>query len=174
MGIQKLIAADIWVKGSDIYYQGSVIKSDYNLLKSIILNNPHTNRVVLHSGGGSARTGMQLGKLIRKYGLETYVPKACHSACNHIFAGGFFRDMHYSASLGLHSFGYTKNIDNYYTTKQLNGLLQSAFNLSLQQAHHYLEMGISIDVVLKMSTIPIEQMYYMYYSEAKRLNFVNK
>jgi len=116
-----------------------------------------------------------MGQIIRKYGLVTHITQYCISACNGIFAGGHFRSMNDNAYLALHSFGrVSTDPSGYYTKRQMNKMYQQNFKTSMDIVYHYLTMGISIEIVKKMSVTPIYEIYYMYKSEAKRLNFVNK
>ena len=119
LGLQLASAATMWVSGSDIYLEGSIKHEDSARLNYIINNNPQTNRVVIvQSPGGNLYAGIRMGQTIRSKGLETYLHKDCSSACNHIFAGGFFRDMASTARLGLHIGGQTYDYA-VYTTRDL-------------------------------------------------------
>jgi hypothetical protein len=53
----------------------------------------HLNMVHLNSQGGSDRVGMELGREVRKRGLNTLVSRdaICNSACVYIFIGGIER-----------------------------------------------------------------------------------
>lgn len=164
----------MWVSGSDIYLDGQIKHEDSSRLNIIIQNNPQTNRVVIiQSPGGNLYAGIRMGQSIRSYGLETYLQKDCSSACNHIFAGGFFRDMAPTAKLGLHIGGQTFD-HNYYTTYQLFEIQRSAAATMIDRVYHYLKMGVSIEVLDIMATKNIYEVRWMYRSEAQRTNFVNK
>lgn len=167
-------AADIWVKGSDIYLKGQIKWEDYDRLKRIISGYSRTNRVVIvNSPGGSLYGGIYMGRLIRENGLETHLIGDCSSACNHIFAGGFFRSMKHDARLGLH-IGGQRYDSTFYTTDEMYTVQQKAAEVMIDRVYHYLSMGISVDVLALMATKDINGIRWMYKSEAKKLNFVNK
>ena len=164
----------MWVSGSDIYLEGSIKHEDSARLNYIINNNPQTNRVVIvQSPGGNLYAGIRMGQMIRSKGLETYLHKDCSSACNHIFAGGFFRDMASTARLGLHIGGQTYDYA-VYTTRDLFEIQRRAASTMVDRVYHYLKMGISIEVLDIMATKNIYQIRWMYRTEAQRTNFVNK
>ncbi|SDE95636.1 Transcriptional regulatory protein, C terminal [Variovorax sp. CF079] len=67
----------------------------------------------LHSPGGNLMEGMRLGRVIRKYGLTTYVGRYrgegekslsghCYSACSLSFLGGSYRYVNEGSSYGVH------------------------------------------------------------------------
>jgi hypothetical protein len=59
------------------------------------------------SPGGVLGAGLELGRLIRRAGLNTYVApqgNGCYSACVYAFAGGWVRTYDGRAPLGVHQF----------------------------------------------------------------------
>lgn len=63
------------------------------------------NDVFLDSWGGSLSDGYKLGKLFRKYQVQTVITggQLCASACAIAFLGGKFRSMEYDAKLLFHA-----------------------------------------------------------------------
>ena len=73
-----------------------------------------SNIPVIHlsSGGGDLLSGMEVGRLIKKYGFRTYIPNEamCASSCGIAFFGGKFRSMGFKSSLLLHAPYLEKNL----------------------------------------------------------------
>jgi ATP-dependent protease ClpP protease subunit len=84
-------------------------------------NVPRTSVVYFDSPGGSLFAGMEIGQIIRQYGLYTNVGKpikpgdtsniigaGCASACTLAYVGGRFRYMIKGSLFGVHRFSFTK------------------------------------------------------------------
>ena len=74
-------------------------------LTELLERHPAVREVVLDSNGGHVTEGRGVARLIKKKGLDTYVFKACKSACMTAFAGGAKRYMGRSGKLGFHQYG---------------------------------------------------------------------
>lgn len=61
--------------------------------------------VTLNSGGGYINSGIEVGRLFRKYAVATYLTKdqKCMSSCSTAFLGGYYRDMKENSQLMMHS-----------------------------------------------------------------------
>lgn len=105
--------------GRYIYLDGDVDLQAGRRLEEFIKANDlsPTSIVVLNSPGGSLVGGMELGKVIRKYGLTSNVgkrvvrdgrdsvdPGQCMSACTMAFIGGRFRYLTKGSRFGVHRF----------------------------------------------------------------------
>lgn len=88
---------------------------------------PAYSLVIFNSPGGNPIGGMKLGRVIRKYGLETSVgrkaakaekdvrstePGECYSACVLAYMGGKFRFLSGDSKIGVHRFYFTEKIDD--------------------------------------------------------------
>lgn len=64
------------------------------------------SEVWLNSPGGDADEGMDMGRVLRHYGLATRIPSGnmCGSACSYAFLGGPFRAVERGADYGVHMF----------------------------------------------------------------------
>lgn len=71
----------------------------------------HLNMVQLHSRGGSKRTGIAIGRLIRKHKLNTFIApdSQCNSACVLVFIGGVQR--YGFGKIGVHSTTFSDGVD---------------------------------------------------------------
>ena len=61
--------------------------------------------VTLNSGGGYLNSGIEVGKLFRKYYVQTYLTgdQKCMSSCSTAFLGGYYRSMYENSELMMHS-----------------------------------------------------------------------
>ena len=109
------------VHGSAIYASGPV-ESDFGKFQEA-MDKPGVDKVVfVNSPGGDLWTGMTVGRLIAKRGLNTVIAGSCASACSIMFMGGrerTFSDAFRPAMtyIGLHG---AHNLD----TKAVNSALQ--------------------------------------------------
>lgn len=109
----------------NIYLDGEIDSGAATRLAPILENAKKTGAdVYLNSPGGSLLVGMQIGRMIRKAGFNTYVgsgqvvrdprfdnrgvlkrvPGNCFSACSLAFLGGWFRFMNQGSTYGVHRF----------------------------------------------------------------------
>ena len=98
----------------------------------------HLNTVQLDSDGGSGNTAVEIGRLIRKNNLNTYVaPKDyCSSACFVIFLGGVQR--YGFGNLGIHDSTFGEDVK--YENKDLAKLIEQS---DKKHIDYYKEMDIS-------------------------------
>lgn len=103
-----------------LYLEGTIDANASERLEQYILQNkvPQLSTVVINSEGGSLVEGMRLGRVIRKYGLNTDVgkrtakskepwetePGVCFSACTLAYVGGKFRYLKTGSRYGVHRF----------------------------------------------------------------------
>ena len=115
------ISADRLVTPVDevrVYLAGEITRKDLDsaLVMERLLKNGQQklfdNMVWLNSGGGDIDVGMDLGRLLRKLGIFTFVDKndRCLSACVFAFMGGERRSV--AGQLGIHRpyFPYTQDL----------------------------------------------------------------
>lgn len=112
-----------------VYLDGPIEADSGEQLEKYIRNNkvPANSLFVLNSMGGNAVGGMEMGRVIRKYGFETSVgrearnrdpdmrsaqPGECYSACVFAYMGGKFRYLSKDSKLGVHRFYFKEKVDN--------------------------------------------------------------
>jgi hypothetical protein len=71
-------------------------------LASALARDPSIRRLELDSPGGNSDQGLQLGALVEKYTLSTFVGHRCSSACTFVFIAGQERVLVAGAKLGFH------------------------------------------------------------------------
>ena len=78
---------------------------DNSTNKCIKGSTPISTIITLNSDGGYLVEGIALGKIFRKYEVNTQISKdqKCRSACSTAFFGGFFRTMEHDGLLMMHS-----------------------------------------------------------------------
>lgn len=101
-----------------VYLSGEITGKDFDsalVMERLIKNGQQKlvdNMVWLGSGGGDIDTGMDIGRLLRKLGIVTFVDKSdsCMSACVFAFMGGERRGV--AGQLGIHRpfFPYTQDV----------------------------------------------------------------
>lgn len=126
--------ASIFGNAWRIYADGEIDKNTATKLREIIQRNsiPDRSIIYLNSRGGSLMGGMELGEVIRKYGLYTNVAKLisikktptmngeslkqgitengiCFSACVFSYIGGEFRFLQKNSLIGVHRFYSNSN-----------------------------------------------------------------
>ena len=114
--ITRLQGASTW----RVYLSGEIDGSAPEQLERLVNEHsvPWGSDLYIHSGGGSAASGMALGRVIRKYGLTTHVGRQgrqttylqetddgyCMSAAALAFLGGVWRYVDGKSRYGVHQF----------------------------------------------------------------------
>jgi len=85
------------------------MEGDFNIgltkdLRALLEKHSNIKGVVLNSSGGRVTEGRGVAKLIKKYGLDTFVFDVCKSACMTAFIGGTVRNIGVNGRLGFHQF----------------------------------------------------------------------
>lgn len=118
---ERLMGNHAWT----IYAAGEIDADAGKRLAAIVAEKhvPLSSLLFLHSPGGNLLGGMELGRVIRKNGLNTYVgqfsstssfagAEYCYSACALAFLGGEYRYLVAGSVYGVHRFfweGHTNN-----------------------------------------------------------------
>ena len=123
----------------------------------------HVSTVVFGSPGGVSSEGMELGRIIRRSGIDTG-SLVCASACSLAFLGGVHR--HASAnSIGVHQFSNAATSKAYSAADVSEA--QSVVALLLDYVH---DMGVSADFVTTASETPPNEVHWLSSVEMKSLN----
>ena len=82
-------------------------------LEEALKANGQVDEIWFRSPGGDARAGNEAGKVIRKAGIPTRIPKgwACFSACNFMFMGGPVRFVDEGGLFVVHMFTHVGDKD---------------------------------------------------------------
>ena len=138
------------VRGSTSWYifiSGDIDKnSPEKFRKSVEGLTKYGADVYLDSPGGNLISGIELGRMIRKFGFNTHINKQnldvskfdkseCMSACAMTFLGGSFRDVSEGSLYGVHRF------DNEY--KPSKNDLDTGQILTTLISNYIIEMGVN-------------------------------
>lgn len=129
----------------------------------------------LNSPGGSLAAGLEIGRLIRQHGGNTYVgvnnaadeslrPGDCFSACALAFLGGTYRYMARGSRYGVHRF---------YKPTAGDTDLDDAQIISASVASFVREMGVDPGLLDLMVRAGRDQVYLLGQGELELLNVVN-
>ncbi len=89
-----------------LFAWGGIASGDSERFREAIDAAKPVEEIWLFSGGGMLEEGLEIGRIIHRYGLTTRVKRgmACISACNFIFMGGAVRYIEPGAVFGVHMF----------------------------------------------------------------------
>jgi hypothetical protein len=148
--------------------------------------------ILFHSGGGSEPDGLELGRLIRKAGLNTRIPAGamCASACADAFLGGVARRVEKGGRYGIHMPTIAGNPQ---TVQRIAAIMEKARNqgsmesaqrlifeieqLSAQAASRWalyvMAMGASIRIVDSGAKFLASEMNWLTHAQLVDFNVVN-
>ena len=130
-------------------------KFSYGISKDFeqLLNeNPQVKTIAFFSQGGKNHEAMKISSIIKKRGLNTYVPEYCVSACATAFIGGQKRLMSSKALLGFHRGKPTHNKKKFSEEEEKDNLYETI--------KFYKENGIDKEFVKRFHRTPPEEMWY--------------
>ena len=116
-------AAEFKLDGETLLLDGEIKQGDAVLFQSMLDNNAGIKRVSINSPGGEMATGLRIGELLRKRGLNTYAEQGVReaaSAAAYIFMAGTERVVKGERGIGVHAF-YTPQRDLRNMIKQRSG-----------------------------------------------------
>lgn len=159
-----------------ILAQGTIVSTTPNDFLRYVKNRKFKPQILFDSPGGNLAAGLQLGRLIRQFKMDTYiggpserlmneiVPEPiCFSACAYAFLGGVIRNVEDGGRFGVHRFrGSAK--DRGEAVAQVTTTVLSA----------YLdEMGVDRQFLDLASLTPANQIRLLTPQEARLLNVDN-
>jgi hypothetical protein len=153
----------------------------------------------LYSSGGNSAEGVEMGRLLRKSGLATRVPKGalCFSACSMVFLGGVLRRVDPGAYYGVHMWtsfneeasakilgilkrgfeGAKRPDQQQQLVKEMQSLLQSIerrnAEYARQRANYLIEMAISLRLMVPNVQTEAAGAAWLCPSELRSYNVVN-
>ena len=177
-----------WGSGTPVYIlaEGTITsetpKQFYQFARKLLNSyGERPNFVYFNSPGGSLAPALEMGKMIRRLGLDTLVGgkykaigKAdpsqvtmvnngvCYSACAYVFLGGVGRRVMESGSFGVHRF-YGAKEDSEASAQVTMTLLDEYLNT----------MGVSRELLTVASLTPSKQMGVLTVKQAQELNVDN-
>jgi hypothetical protein len=148
--------------------------------------------ILFHSGGGSEPDGLEMGRIIRKAGLNTRIPSGamCASACADAFLGGVARRVEMGGRYGIHMPTIAGNAQTVQKIAAImekarsQGSLESAQRLifeieqlSAQAASRWalyvMAMGASVRIVDSGAKFLASEMNWLSHAQLVDLNVVN-
>jgi hypothetical protein len=155
--------------GIILIIEGSINAGESQRLEQAIrriISNGKISEAWMNSGGGNAAEGMEMGRVLRRYGLPTRIPKGylCFSACSYAFLGGPFRAVEYGGDYGVHMFTNpnhkvnvmvniakdvrTNNKSLTNTERETQSIEQDSAKFAARYMEYLSEMGVSTQVGL--------------------------
>lgn len=172
--------AEIMGNDRNIYLDGEIDAQAGKRLEAYLKKNdvPYTSTIVLNSPGGSLGAGMDLGRVIRKYGFNTTVGRKeahpaydgvaagiCMSSCTLAYLGGTFRYLPEQSRFGVHRFYATKPGDLTADTAQM----LSAFIVTYMK-----EMDIDVEFYRLSTLAGGDDIHEVPHATLERIGAVNK
>jgi hypothetical protein len=171
---------------------GMILPDDAKRFEQALHEAGPITEVLLNSGGGSERDGLEIGRIIRRQGLSTRIPAgaSCASACADAFLGGVARRVEPGGRYGIHMPTIAGNpetvqkvlrlIDQQRASIGPEGVQKIIFEiekLSAQSASRWaayvLQMGASIRIVDSGTRYLASEMNWLNGQELMSLNIIN-
>lgn len=171
-----LLAAATGDSSDTVFIEGDI---DSNLVKDFIveLDKHHVDagEVYIHSPGGNLFAGMQLGREIRKRGLNTNIgqqgtgpdkvmPGACYSAAVLTFLGGCYRYCRTDSKIGVHRF---------FSPEQTPNDLDLAQLVSASIVDYLRDMGVDSTLLDRMARVGRDDILVLSAKDMQDLNVTN-
>ncbi len=178
---------DVTLGGRVLTFSGPIKAGEGARLQQALQTNAPIDEVWLHSPGGAAIEGFNMGRVLRRAGALVRIPDAamCFSACSTAFLGGAIRVVDPRGQYGVHMFT-TANANT--VVDELAGRMQggresardvmrdmerSSAVMATQQSRYIVEMGVSMRLAELMSRQSSKGMRCLNRRELVELNVVN-
>ncbi|GCB02796.1 hypothetical protein [Ralstonia sp. SET104] len=135
--------------GRAILFNGGINDGAADALETALRKAPNATAVVLRSEGGWLREGTLMADVIRRHHLQTYVERACASACTIAFLAGVDRAAAPGARIGFHR-PRAVGADH----DQTPGAIDSELWLA------YADAGLPDAFVRRVQNTPFDQMWF--------------
>lgn len=153
-----LVTIETSVSGSEIYYDGRIVRGSSAKLVKVLDNNPRANTLYLNSPGGLIAESLKLAKIVRDVEMTIIVENECSSACTIVLINGTIRLMTPEANIGFHS--------AFIGDRSISGT-NSALKIELKK------YGISDEFIEKAVNTPSNNMWYPSHKVLKQEGIVN-
>ena len=97
------------IEGDTLFYNTMDIEEndyvsirDADTFRTLLFQNPEVVRVNLYSYGGHMSAGLEIGRILSDFNIDTEVTKECSSACVPIFLAGQNRELKPGGLIGFH------------------------------------------------------------------------
>ena len=179
------------VKGDTIFFNTEINEDDESInyydgeeLRGLLKNENGIKRITLTSSGGSGEAGYAMARIVEDYNLETVAIGKCSSACVTVFLAGKNRILELGSTIGFHgSYWSVETLKNYYEDhKSSYGwtdelafaawvYVESQRDLS-RKLKYFTQKGISLDFVIKASSLEPDQYWYPSREELIKAKFI--
>jgi hypothetical protein len=166
------------LSGTAVLAEGEITGDTPAQFTAFLLTHPSVGAVYLNSPGGNLGAGIDLGRQIRRAGLDTRLggspvssfgmPAAgqCYSSCTFAFLGGVSRSVTSDSHFGVHRFEGTQSGGD---AQQLMQLTQE---LAGELVSYVREMGVSTEMYTLMTTAGPDDIRELDLPTMQRLNIV--
>ncbi|MFG6568977.1 hypothetical protein [Sulfitobacter sp. 1A13679] len=139
------------------------------IVKQLSELTPTPEEIYLNSPGGSVRDALELGRFLRREGLDTALREGdiCYSACPYLLAAGAARTVPESASVGVHQhyFGESTILPAFVAVEDIQR--------GQGEVMRYLDdMGIDPMVMQHALVTPPDEIYVLLPEELRRYGFI--
>lgn len=166
----RVVAGDAW----HVYLDGEIdSRASLRLAAELSRNNVQQGVAFLNSPGGNLLAGLEIGRLLRKHGLSTYIrrrvptgdlPGQCLSACVYAFVGGYFRYFGNDDILGVHRFSRGASSPRDLDIAQI---------VSGSIIAYLTEMGVDVQFFHLTTRIGQDEIYRLSPQEARKMRVAN-
>jgi len=125
--------------GTYLHLTGSFELGITKKVAALLRQNPNVKGFVLASPGGNTFEGRGVAKVIREYGLNTFVLEDCFSACTLAFIAGATRSLGPNGRLGFHQYGLDADYQVPFVDIQDQQLADREFFQSQMIEHDFLD-----------------------------------
>ena len=98
----KIEGDTLFYNTMDIEENDYVSVRDADIFRTLLFQNPEVVRVNLYSYGGHMEAGLEIGRILSDFNIDTEVTKECSSACVPIFLAGKSRELKPGGLIGFH------------------------------------------------------------------------
>lgn len=156
--------------GDSILARGEIVPGDAPKLRRLLADGAFAGKwFAISSDGGSVLAALEMGRLVRSWGMTTYVPSKadCFSACLLVFVGGKDRRLGDGARIGSHQFRWSDD-----DLEAAARRASDAQELSGKILQHFISLGVSPEALVAVMQVPPDQMHVFSRFEAERYTIV--
>ena len=167
------------IEGDTLFYNTMDIEEndyvsirDADIFRTLLFQNPEIVRVNLYSYGGLLSAGLEIGRVLSDFNIDTEVTKECSSACVPIFLAGQNRELKPGGLIGFHrpEWGVESMQDYYEDNRGSEGWSDPFAFASWVQTDllgtagliytSYADAGVDVKFVAESLKTPADSMWY--------------